>query len=284
MYIIIDFIVFNNVDYHIDDCRIFQWGDTNSLMKSHRICRNHMITLIGTGHVFDLSAALLSIFEEKEPEIIGVELDPQRYQAILLRNTDPITYHTTKKNLPIIYRILAQFQESMAKEYGVNAGDEMLTAIQYAQSHQLPVAFIDTNAQQLFVRMWNAMPFSEKFRLLFSGVAGFFVSKKRIEQEMKNYQQNFDSYILEIGKKFPTIKHTLIDERNEQMVLKLIALHEKHQKIVACVGDGHVPGISVLLQQKQIPFETLRLVELQNRKKPESDGSSAHFSINYKSL
>src|SRR5512136_832297 len=163
-----------------------------------------MITLIGTGHVFDLSSALLSIFEEKEPEIIGVELDPERYQAIMLRNTDPTAYHAIKRDLPIIYKMLAQFQESMAEEYGVNAGDEMLTAIQYAQSHQLPVAFIDTNAQQLFVRMWNTMPFFEKLRLLFSGIAGFFVSKKRIDQEMKNYQQNFDSYLQEIGKKFPT--------------------------------------------------------------------------------
>lgn len=243
-----------------------------------------MITLIGTGHVFDLSAALLNIFEEKEPEIIGVELDPQRYQAILLRNTDSTTYHAAKKNLPIVYRMLAQFQESLAESYGVSAGDEMLTAIQYAQSHQLPVAFIDTNAQQLFIRMWNTMPFFEKFKLLFSSITGFFVSKKRIEQEMKNYQQNFDSYIQEIGKKFPTIKHTLIDERNEHMVLKLITLHEKHQRIVACVGDGHVPGISVQLQEKKIPFETLRLTDLQNYKKSESDGSSARFSIKYKQL
>ena len=243
-----------------------------------------MITLIGTGHVFNLSAAILSIFEEKEPEIIGVELDPQRYQAILLRNTDPTTYHTAKKDLPIIYRMLAQFQENMAEQFGVNAGDEMVTAIQYAQSHQLPVAFIDTNAQQLFTQMWKTMPFFEKMKLLISSVTGFFVSKKRIEKELKNYQQNFDSYIQEIGKKFPTIKRTLIDERNEHMVLKLVALHEKHQKIIACVGDGHVPGISALLQEKQIPFETIRLVDLQNRKKQESDGSSAHFSINYKPI
>jgi pheromone shutdown protein TraB len=240
-----------------------------------------MITLIGTGHVFNLSAAILNIFEEKEPEIIGVELDPQRYQAISLRNTDPTTYHTTKKNLPIIYRMLAQFQENMAEQYGVNVGDEMFTAIQYAQSHQLPVAFIDTNAQQLFTNMWNTMPFFEKMKLLLSSLTGFFVSKKRVEQELKNYQQNFDSYIQEIGKKFPTIKRTLIDERNEHMMLKLVALHEKHQKIIACVGDGHVPGISALLLEKQIPFETIRLVELQNHKTSENFGSSAHFSINY---
>jgi len=77
---------------------------------------------------------------------------------------------------------------------------------------------------------------------MLSGVAGLFVSKKRVEQELKNYQQNFDSYLEEIGKKFPTIKRTLIDERNELMARRLAELHEKHQKIIVCVGDGHVPG------------------------------------------
>ncbi len=242
-----------------------------------------MITLIGTGHIFDLSAALLSILDEKEPQIVGVELDPQRYQAILLRNTDPTTYHAAKKNLPFIYRMLAQFQESMAEQYGVNAGDEMLFAIQYAQSHQLPVAFIDTNAQQLFTHMWNTMPFFEKLRLMFSGVAGLFVSKKRVEEELKNYQKHYDSYLEEIGKKFPTIKRTLIDDRNEFMTQRLVELHGKHQKIVVCVGDGHVPGISKLLEQKQVPFETIRLQDLQNWKRTENDSASAHFTIKYDS-
>jgi pheromone shutdown protein TraB len=243
-----------------------------------------MITLIGTGHVFDLSAALITIFDEKEPEIVGVELDPQRYQAILLRNTNPTTYHATKKQLPFIYRMLAQFQETMAEQYGVNAGDEMLSAINYAQSHQLPIAFIDTNAQQLFTHMWNTMPFLEKLRLLFSGITGFFISKKRVEEELKNYQQNFESYIEEIGKKFPSIKRALIDERNEHMVTKLVSLNEKYQKIIACVGDGHVPGITKLLSKKQIPFETIRLYELQSYKPPATDGTTAHFSINYNPL
>lgn len=243
-----------------------------------------MITLIGTGHVFNLSAALLDIFSQKEPEVVGVELDPQRYQAILLRNTDPATYHASKKDLPLIYRVLAQFQESMAEQYGVNAGDEMLSAINYAQTHQLPVAFIDTNAQQLFTQMWRTMPFFEKLRLMLSGVAGLFVSKKRVEQELKSYQQNFDTYLEEIGKKFPTIKRTLIDERNELMARKLAELHEKHQKIVVCVGDGHVPGISKLLTEKQIPFETIRLQQLQNYKPPKTDGSTASFSVNYNPL
>lgn len=243
-----------------------------------------MITLIGTGHVFDLTAALIAIFDDKQPEVIGVELDPQRYQAILLRNTDPASYQNARKNLPLIYRLLAQFQESMAQQYGVNAGDEMLSAITYADSHQLPVAFIDTNAQALFTTMWNTMPFFEKLRLLFSGFGGLFVSKKRVEQELKNYQQNFDVYLESIGKKFPTIKKTLIDDRNTHMVDKLTQLHGKYQRIIACVGDGHVPGISQLLEQKHVPFETIRLQQLQAWKPPQTDGSSGHFSIQYTPL
>ena len=243
-----------------------------------------MITLIGTGHVFDLSVPILRIFDEKQPDVIGVELDQQRYNALILRNTDPTAYQNAKKDIPVIYKMLASFQESMAEQYGVNAGDEMLTAITYAQSHQLPVAFIDTNAQTLFIHMWKTMPFTEKFKLLVSGLAGFFISKKRVEQELKAYQQNYDTYLEEIGKKFPTIKRTLIDERNQTMVLNLLKLHEQHQKIIACVGDGHVPGISKLLTEKQIPFETIRLQQLQNMKIPETDGSTAHFSIDYKPL
>ena len=243
-----------------------------------------MITLIGTGHVFNLSPALLAIFEEKQPDAIGVELDQERYQALLLRSTDPERYKNAKKNLPAIYKMLASFQENIAQQYGVNAGDEMLTAINYGQSHQLPVAFIDTNAQTLFIRMWKTMPFTEKFRLLLSGLAGFFVSKKRVEDELKHYEQNFDAYIEEIGKKFPTIKRTLIDERNQHMADNLIALHQNHQRIIACVGDGHIPGLSALLTEKQIPFETIRLQELQARKPTSTDSSAAHFTIEYKPI
>ncbi len=244
-----------------------------------------MITLIGTGHVFDLSSALTAIFDEKQPDIICVELDKQRYNAIMMKKQDPKAYEDAKKNLPFIYRLLARFQESMASEYGVNAGDEMLAAINYAQTHGMPAELIDMNAQQLFIKMWRSMPFSEKFRLLLSGFGGLFISKKRVEAELENIQDNFDVYMEEIGKKFPTIKSTLIDKRNDYMVNRLIRLNENYEKIITCIGDGHVPGISKILKSKDIEFETIRLSELRNQKpeKSDVDSTSGSFSINYQS-
>ena len=64
-----------------------------------------MITLIGTGHVFDLSNALNDIFDEKMPDIICVELDKQRYSTLMLKQSDPEKYKESAKNQPVSHRL-----------------------------------------------------------------------------------------------------------------------------------------------------------------------------------
>ena len=243
-----------------------------------------MITLIGTGHVFNLSQALLNIFDEKQPDILCVELDKQRFNALMMKKNNPEAYKNAQKNLPVIYRLLSRFQEGMANQYGVTAGDEMITTINYAQSHQLPIAFIDMNAQRLFSRMLKQMSLREKFRLMFSGFGGLFISKKHVEKEMEKLEDNLEKYIEEVGKKFPTIKRVLIDERNEYMTQQLKMATENHEKIIAVMGDGHIPGISKLLKDKELEFKTIRLSELRNQKPTISDSSSASFCLDYKEL
>jgi pheromone shutdown protein TraB len=241
-----------------------------------------MIVLIGTGHVFDLTSALLDILNEKNPDIVCVELDKQRYNALLMKNSNPEEYKAASKQLPFIYKLLARFQEGMAKEYGVNAGDEMMTAINYAQGRQIPVEFIDMNAQFLFKKMLKEMTFSEKFKLFLSGFGGFFVSRKRIEKELDRFENDFDTYIKEIGEKFPTIRKVLIDDRNQYMTQRLAGANEEYERVVAVLGDGHVPGVSELLKSKDIDFETIRLQELRSKKPSISDSSTASFTTEYK--
>ena len=241
-----------------------------------------MITLIGTGHVFNLSQALIDIFEEKQPELLCVELDKQRYDALMLKRSDPEAYKKSEKNVPILYKLLARFQEGMANEYGVTAGAEMLTTIDFARNHQLPLAFIDMNAQRLFKGMLNKMTLREKFRLMFSGFGGLFVNKKLVEKELEKIDKNFDKYIEQIGEKFPTIKRVLIDERNNFMVQNLTTANEQYGKIIAVVGDGHIPGLSKLLNKTEISYETIRLSELRSQKPVEHDSATASFSMEYK--
>lgn len=243
-----------------------------------------MITLIGTGHVFNLSQVLVNIFEEKQPDLLCVELDKQRYDALILKRENPEAYKNSKKNVPIIYKMLARFQEGMANEYGVTAGSEMLATIDYANNHQLPISFIDMNAQNIFTKMLKKMTIREKFRLIFSGFGGFFISKKNVEDELQKIQKDFDNYIMQIGEKFPTIKKVLIDERNLYMVQQLSIANDSHKKIIAVVGDGHIPGLSDLLSKKEIMFETFRLNDLRKFENIETDSSKASFSLQYKSF
>jgi pheromone shutdown protein TraB len=243
-----------------------------------------MITIIGTGHVFDLSQAILKIFDEKQPEIICIELDKQRFNALMLKKTDPEKYKEAGRNLPFLYKLLARFQDGMAKEYGVTAGEEMITAVNYAQSHQLPLAFIDMNAQHLFSRMLRTMSFSEKIKVMLSGFGGLFVNKKRVEKELSKIENDFDKYIEEIGKKLPTVKRVLIDERNEYMVNQLSMANEQYGRVIAVVGDGHIPGLSKLLEKKEIDFETIRLSEIRNQDASKTESSTASFSIEHKPL
>jgi pheromone shutdown protein TraB len=243
-----------------------------------------MITLIGTGHIFNLSQVLINLFEEKQPDMLCVELDKQRYNALILKRENPKLYKNAKKNVPAIYKMLARFQEVMANQYGVIAGSEMLVTIDYANSHQLPIVFIDLNAQVMFTKMLKKMTFREKIRLILSGFGGFFISKKNVEEELKKIQEDFDSYISRIGEKFPTIKKVLIDERNMYMFQQLSIANEKHKKIIAVVGDGHIPGISDLLSKNNIVFEAIRLNDLRKLENIETDPSKASFSLQYKSF
>jgi len=241
-----------------------------------------MITLIGTGHVFDLSSALLRIFDEKNPEVICIELDVQRYNALMMKTSDPEKYKNNSRNLPIVYKLLARFQDSMAEKYGVTAGEEMITAINYAGSHQLPVEFIDMNAQVLFTKMLRSMKFSEKIKLFLTGIGGFFISKGRVEKELDKFEDDLDKYIAEIGEKFPTIKKILIDDRNEFMAQRLVDASQRFENVLALVGDGHISGITKLLKDKDAVFETVRLSELRNHKETEVDSASISFNLNYK--
>ncbi|MFH1101168.1 MAG: TraB domain-containing protein [Methanobacteriota archaeon] len=279
-------------------CRIFLKVNHHKPLKKQTISkttqyhhtikkrRNHtMITLIGTGHIFNLTTALQTIFDNKNPDLICVELDTQRYQALQLKQQNPDLYEHTEQNLPLMYKLLARFQDTMASQYGVIAGSEMLTAITYAQQHQIPLEFIDMNAQHLFTNMWKTMPLFERFKLFLSGFAGFFISKKTVEKELQHMQENFDTYLNEIGKKFPTIKRVLIDDRNTYMTNRLLQLHEKCQNIIACVGDGHIPGMTQLIQTKNIEIQTIRLQELKNTQPATNvDTSSAHFTTNYERI
>ena len=198
-----------------------------------------MITLIGVGHVFDIGDEIEKIILERRPNIVGIELDPARYHALISKEQ--------KKNVPFIYRMLAVFQQAIAKKYNVSVGSEMLSAIETAKKLGISIAFIDMDSTYVFSKIWKGMGFSEKIKLLFSASAGLFVRKERVEKEIEKFETEYDRYMEMLDSEFPVLKKVLIDERNNYMAEKIRELSKKYEKIAAVVGDGHIEGMKKLL-------------------------------------
>jgi len=214
-----------------------------------------MITLLGIGHVFQLRDTVQGVINDKLPGLVCVELDEVRYKVIRSKQ---------KGGVPpsFAYYMLARFEEKMADMYGSSVGDEMIAAVDAAQDLQIPVAFIDMDGQKMFRKMMKEMTIKERVWLFLASLGSLFVSKKRVEKELKEFEDNTEAYMDELEKKFPSIKRVLIDERDEHMASKLAAFNTKVTDIVAVVGDGHVPGISDRLAYLDLEHEVIRLSEL----------------------
>ncbi len=212
-----------------------------------------MITLLGVGHVFDLSASIRTAVQRRAPKVVALELDPSRFAYLMNR--------TPRSRRPSVFGLLAEFQSRIAEQYGVQVGDEMVAAAKAAQEIGCPVALIDQDSRVTLTRAWQEMSFAERVRLVVFSVSGLFVRRKRVEAELDRFYQDERGYLEQFAKELPTVKRVLIDERDAQMAQALRSLHATRGDIVAVVGDGHVEGLVHLLDG--VPLEVVRLKELQ---------------------
>src|SRR3989304_937153 len=84
-----------------------------------------MITLVGVGHVFDIGARVRDVVLARRPKVVALELDPLRYSALLSRRREA-------RGVSLLH-LLASLESKIAREYGVQVGDEMLAGAQAAR-------------------------------------------------------------------------------------------------------------------------------------------------------
>jgi pheromone shutdown protein TraB len=213
-----------------------------------------MITLVGVGHVFQISAQVRRVIHEKRANAVCVELDPRRYRALLQEGQGA--------KLPVSYRLLSMFQKRLARQFGGEVGQEMISAIEAAKEVGADTLFIDVEAGAMFNRLWRQMPLKEKVRLFLSGFLSLFASKDKVEKELENFQENEEAYMSAFEQHMPTLKKVLIDDRNRLMASRIEVADDQYGNVVAIIGDGHVEGIRKLLEGRE--FQVTRLSELRS--------------------
>ena len=220
-----------------------------------------MITLLGIAHVINIRKAIERIIRHCEPDIICIELDRQRYEAL--------SSGEISKDVPFLYRMLSNFQKKVADKYGSSVGDEMLTAARMARKMHLPLAFIDVPTSTDGQNILDSLTLKENAGLLASAVGGMFIGKKRIEKELQKFQDRPEFFLDEMEKRFPEIKRQLIDYRDVYMSANIRKLSVKYNHVLAVVGDGHIPGM-----KKKLAPENPRIIRLVDiRKMMTEDGN-----------
>ncbi len=242
-----------------------------------------MITLIGSAHVLDISDRIEEEIMARNPEVVAVELDRVRYEALKSQEEDRV------RDVPLLYRLMHKVQKRIAEKFGVDIGGEMLTAVETAKNIGAGIAFIDMPAQNFLGRLMNEMSLKEKVTLFFGGIIGLFVSKKRVEKEIERYESGGLDGGADMNSmmsiEMPVVKRILIDERNEFMAKNLIELDERFGSVVAVVGDGHISGMKSLLREKELEIIRLKDIREQDQnsenKKDGEDNTEVSFTYEY---
>src|SRR5690554_694485 len=97
------------------------------------------IILIGTAHVSKQSAQQVKeVIEAERPDSVCIELDEQRYQSIMdtdkWKKMDIFTVLKEKKATLLLMNLaISSFQKRMAKQLGINPGQEMIQGIESAK-------------------------------------------------------------------------------------------------------------------------------------------------------
>ncbi|URM34657.1 TraB/GumN family protein [Cytobacillus firmus] len=230
-------------------------------MSEENITRIHLdgkeYILIGTAHVSKHSAEQVKeVIEAEQPASVCVELDEQRYQSITegskWKEMDIIQVIKEKKaSLLLMNLAISSFQNRMADQFGIKAGQEMIQGIESAKETGAKLVLADRNIQITFARIWGNLGLKGKSLLLSQVIASIFSKDTITEEElekMKN-QDTINAILNEFTDSFPRLKKPLIDERDQYLAQKI--KDAPGEKIVAVLGAAHVPGIKEEIKKEQ---------------------------------
>ncbi len=218
-------------------------------VSRHRLGEKEII-LVGTAHISRESVELVErIIDEEKPDTVCVELCRARYQAMtqqdLWQETDIIKIIRQKQtSLLIAQWLMASFQNRIAERLRIRPGEDMLAAIRKAEEIGARLVLADREIRVTLTRTWRGLSFWGKIRLIQELLASLLFSPEVGEEEIEalKKQDVLETAIADMKDKFPSIKETIIDER-DRWLASCIGEAEG-EKIVAVIGAGHRAGIA----------------------------------------
>lgn len=215
--------------------------------------------LVGTAHISKESVQLVrQAIEGEKPEQVCVELDKQRYQALVdERRWEKLDLRqiirTKQLSALLVNLILFSYQKRLGMKLGVMPGTELLEATRVAEELGIPVELCDRDVRVTMRRAWRSTSFFKKMMLLSAILASLFEDQQVSEDQLREILKGdmISQLMKELGEALPDLKTVLIDERDAFLAHKI--KQAEGQRILAVVGAGHLDGIESALRQSQQP-------------------------------
>ncbi len=216
------------------------------------------IILVGVAHIGTRSSELVnSVITQEKPDIIGIELDPQRYEQLQSekkwKETDILkVVREGKAYLLLLSILLSNIQRRYGDSTGIRPGMEMMEAVILAKQKQIPIELLDRDIKITLKRALSEAGIWEKIKLFFSVIMGIFSEEYELtEEDIDSLTQKdvMSELLTELSDHLPSLSKAIIHERDLYIANKILQANGK--KIVAVVGAGHVEGIKKYLDKKR---------------------------------
>jgi pheromone shutdown-related protein TraB len=224
-----------------------------------------VLYLVGTAHISEESVNLVEeIISSVEPDTVAVELDANRYEALINRRrfqqTDIFEIFKSGKMLFFTAQLLLSgYQKKMAEKTGVQPGSEFKKAVEMANEKGINIINADRDISITLKRTIRSMTFKEKLKLFGGLLIGTEpdIDKEGIEELKKG--DMLMQLIKEMGAEFPSVKKVILDERDLYLAGNII--NNLGETTVAVVGAAHVPGILEHIKESALKISDLEEVE-----------------------
>lgn len=234
-----------------------------------------MVKIIGTSHVSSKSVdKVRRKIEEEDPDVVGVELDQDRYEQLVEDKSEDISDEEIKSVITgggsskfLVQTFLQSFQGIMGKKAGMEPGSDMREAVLTAEENDIDVELIDRNINTTFERLVTKLTLFTKLKMLglliYSGLYMLYckIMGKSVDFDQVDYEEMAEDpeeddakeAMEELKSKVPSVYEIMIDERDRYMSSEIKELENQYDEVMAVVGAGHKPGMKSYLNMDNIP-------------------------------
>jgi pheromone shutdown protein TraB len=216
------------------------------------------LALLGTSHIAPASQQDVDrAFDTFKPDIIALELDANRFQALLQGPSQgPRLADIRQVGMKgwVLGALGAWAERKMGEHVGTKPGAEMLRAARLAHERSVPIALIDRDIAVTLRRISATLTWRERFRFISELLTGM-VRKPKLPFKLENVpsERVLKSLMAQLRKGYPNVYNVLVVERNEVMARNLAHLLLQHpgKRVLAIVGAGHTKELLGLVRAHQ---------------------------------